>query len=124
MTDITPPSSHSGTPVRGSGHLEKRSPGLNDHSITDDADFGSQVNRGPSLSTPEQEMEELVDTDGGEDEVMDQDQDQDQDQGQDGVDLIEGDQPIGSDPSEPGAIPTHHSSAIKTGKVSRHCIIQ
>ena len=77
MGELTPPSSHSGTPVRGLARSSRFSPGSNSFTMPNTSELDGQPLAGSSNTSPEQGMEELVDTDGSEDEMMDQDQDQD-----------------------------------------------
>lgn len=107
---MTPPPSQSGTPVRGLSHREKPSPSPSRLAMPDNSAFEDQVLGGSSSFSPEQEMEELVGTDGSEDEQMDQD----------GVEV--GDENVKEGAEATGVnnalTPGANSSGLKSGKVS------
>lgn len=88
MAELTPPSSHSGTPVKSLRHPNRQLPSPSQLITLDDG------LKGESSSSPEREMdmEELVGTDGSEvDEGMDQDREEDHDHKAKGVRSVEGD---------------------------------
>lgn len=80
--------------------------------MPDNSHFEDQVVGGSSSLSPEQDMEELVDTDGSEDEEMDQD----------GVEVVEEDVNVGAETtgldSPLAPAPGTAASGSKAGKVS------
>ena len=116
MSDITPPSSQAGTPVRGLGHTDKRSTGP--HNTSMDENYESELARQGVKSpwSPEQEMEDLIETDAGEDDDEEMEQDHDIDEPA----LGRGNAGAATDTMESSGAPLKASgSGSKIGKVSR-----